>query len=68
MVKLAVRFPNQGELKEINYVVWNHSNLENTFDIWKHIENMRLLNKFCNSRTILNPLKLKSCILKKKLV
>lgn len=38
----------------MNYVVWNHSNLEeNTFDIQKHTEsmNMRLFNKFFNSRT-----------------
>ena len=39
---------------ERNYAVWNHSNFEKTFDIWKHIENMRLLNKVYNSRSILN--------------
>lgn len=66
MVKLMVRFPNHGELKEINYLVRNHSNLEkNAFDIWKHMEAMklRLFNKLYNSRTVLNSLKPKTCML-----
>ena len=48
MIKLVGRFPNQEELKEINYLVWTHSNLENMFDTWKHTESMnkRLFSKF----------------------
>ena len=36
MIKLVVGFPNQEKLKEINFLVWNHSNL----NIRKHMQSM----------------------------
>lgn len=53
------------EFTNSKLLVWNHSSLEeNALDIWNHTETMklRLFNKFYNSRTIFNPLKVKSCI------